>query len=222
MNEITHVLFDVDGLLLDTECIYTRVTRKIVGRFGKEFDWSLKSNMIGRPSMDSARYLVDALSLPISAEQYLNERDQLLREAFPSCEALPGASRLVQHLSRHRIPIAVATSSERILFELKVTNHRWFDRFDAVVTSDTPGIERGKPAPDIFLRAAALIDADPSTTVVFEDAPSGLLAAKAAGMAAIVVPDPNMDRARYPDADMIIDTLLDFDPTDFGLPAFEG
>lgn len=218
---ISHVLFDMDGLLLDTEIVYTQATQRIVGRFGKVFDWSIKANMIGRPSTDSARYLVDALALPISAESYLRERDVLLRKAFPFCRSLPGAKELVKHLSVHGVPIAVATSSNRDLFEIKTKNHSWFSLFNAIVTADEPEIKEGKPAPDVFLTAAQRIGAPPKATLVFEDAPSGLTAAKAAGMRAVVVPDPNMDKARYFGADLIIDSLMEFAPEEFGLPPFE-
>ena len=216
----THILFDMDGLLLDTEIIYTEVTQQIVGRYGKVFDWSIKSNMIGRPSMDTARYLVETLSLPMKPEDYLTERDVLLREAFPGCQPLPGAKELVEHLTNHDIPIAVATSSSRDLYEVKIQNHEWFSMFDVVVTGDDPEVKQGKPAPDIFLCAARQLKANPATTLVFEDAPSGLMAAKAAGMRAVVVPDINMDKSRYPDADLIIDSLLQFTPSQFGLPEF--
>jgi pseudouridine-5'-monophosphatase len=218
---VTHALFDMDGLLLDTEIIYTRVTQQIVGRFGKTFDWSIKSNMIGRRAEESSRYLVDALALPISPEDYLQERDVLLRAAFPHCAELPGARRLISHFSNRGVPIAVASSSSRELYELKTQNHPWFSMFDIVVTGDDPDIDQGKPAPDIFLRAAALIDATPANTLVFEDAPSGLAAATAAGMRTVVVPDPNMDRSRYDGAALILDSLLEFSPADFGLPAIK-
>ena len=214
-------LFDMDGLLLDTEIIYTRVTQRIVGRFGKTFDWSVKSNMIGRPSLDSARYMVQALQLPISAEQYLEERDVLLREAFVENEPLPGAERLIRHLHDHAIPIAVGTSSNRELFEIKTSRHKnWFNLFDAVVTGDDAEVRQGKPAPDIFLAAARRLDSDPRRGVVFEDAPSGLAAGKAAGMRVVVVPDANMDRSRYHDADLILDSLEAFQPESMGFPAY--
>lgn len=217
---VTHALFDMDGLLLDTEIIYTQVTQQIVARFGKTFDWSIKSNMIGRRAEESSRYLVNALQLPISPEEYLHERDALMKVAFPHCAELPGARRLISHLSNRGVPIAVASSSSRELYELKTQNHPWFEMFDIVVTGDDPDINLGKPAPDIFLRAAALIDAVPANTLVFEDAPSGLAAATAAGMRTVVVPDPNMDRTRYDGAAQMLDSLLQFSPGDFGLPEF--
>lgn len=214
----THVLFDMDGLLLDTEIVYTRVTQRIVGRYGKTFDWSIKSNMIGKRSEESARYLVEALQLPIAPEEYLEERNELMKLEFPHCKEMPGARALVGHLKDHGVPIAVASSSSRELFEVKTVNHSWFELFDAVVTGDDPEIGQGKPAPDIFLRAAELIGASPSKTLVFEDAPSGLEAATAAGMRTIVVPDPHMDRTRYSGAEMILDSLTDFPLAAFDLP----
>ncbi len=211
-------IFDVDGLLLETESIYTRVTQHIVGRFGKTFDWSIKGNMIGRPQLDSARYLVEALELPISAEQYLEERNSLLRKEFVNNNPLPGAERLLRHLHRHQIPVAVATSSDKELFEIKTTRHKsWFSLFNIVVTGDDAEVERGKPAPDIFLVAARRLAAVPEETLVFEDAPSGLAAGLAAGMRVIAVPDPNMDKSQYHGAEQLLESLEDFQPTIFGI-----
>ncbi len=218
----SQALFDMDGLLLDTEIIYTEVTQRIVGRFGKVFDWSIKSHMIGRGSRESSQYLVEALDLPITAEGYLSERDSLLREAFPFCRPMPGAERLVRHLRRHDIPIAVATSSNRELFELKISRHRdWFELFDTVVTGDDPEVTRAKPAPDIFLVAARRLGGQTATSLVFEDAPSGLEAGKAAGMNVVAVPDPNMDKKQYQDACIILDSLEQFEPRDFGFPPYQ-
>ena len=212
-------LFDMDGLLLDTEIIYTKVTQSIVGRFGKIFDWSIKANMIGRPAIDSARYLVEQLDLPISAEQYLEERNSLLEIEFANCEALPGAQHLVRHLHQHKIPIALASSSSHEHYQIKTHKHRsWFDLFDVVITGDDPKIKNGKPAPDIFLHAASELGADVNSTVVFEDAPSGLEAGKSAGMQVVIVPNPQMDKSRFQQADIILSSLEEFDLSMFGLP----
>ena len=214
----SYALFDMDGLLLDTEIFYTKVTQLIVGRFGKTFDWSLKSNMIGRPAIDSARYLVEQLELPITAEEYLEERNGLLKVEFANCEALPGAQNLVRQLHRNGIPIALASSSSYELYEIKSHKHRsWFDLFDAVVTGDNPKIKNGKPSPDIFLHAAKELGAHAGATVVFEDAPSGLQAGKDAGMHVVVVPNPQMDKSRFQDADYILSSLEEFDTSLFGL-----
>ncbi|MGR3914245.1 MAG: HAD-IA family hydrolase [Gammaproteobacteria bacterium] len=217
---VTHVLFDVDGLLLDTEPVYTEATRAVIARFGKIFDWGIKGNMIGLPARDAARYLIRALQLPMTVEDYLAGRNQYLREHFAACAALPGAERLVRHLHRHRIPMAIATSSERALFDIKISRHDWFALFDAMVTGDD--VAHGKPAPDIFLEAAKRIGGAPASTLIFEDAPSGIEAARAAGMRVVAVPDAHMDRARYRGADAVLGALTGFAPQEYGLPRFPG
>lgn len=201
----------MDGVLLDTERFYTQVTQEIVWRYGKTFDWSIKGNMIGRKALDAARYLVETLQLPIAPEDYLREREAGLAALMPTAEALPGARELTTALLVRGVPQAVATSSSRAFFELKTRRHAsWFAAvFWVVITGDDPRLHRSKPAPDIFLLAAQDLGADPATCVVFEDAPVGVEAARAAGMQVIAVPDPAMDRTRYADADLVVASLAD-------------
>ena len=214
--DIKAILFDMDGLLLDTESIYTEVTQMIVGRYGKTFDWSVKSHMIGRDSYDAASYLVKALDLPFEPEFYLEERNALLDERFPFAKPKAGAPELIKALSEKNIPIAVATSSNQHHLELKTRNHQdWFKYFDTVVTSNHPDVKLAKPAPDIFLTAAKILGQEPENCLVFEDAPSGVQAANAANMQVIAVPDPNMSHDAFQDATAIIDSLTEFDLADW-------
>ena len=216
---ITHVIYDMDGLLLDTEPFYTQVTQAIVGRYGHTFDWSVKSRMIGKKAIDSARILVEALNLPIEPEEYLRERELMLSELFPTAQAMPGAVRLSTHLARHRIPQAVASSSHRRDFDLKTTQHReWFACFQCVVLGDDPDVKRGKPAPDIFLTAAARLGARPEHCLVLEDAPSGVEAAQAAGLFVVAVPNPGMSCEAFAGSIPILRSLESFDPAAWGLP----
>jgi pseudouridine-5'-monophosphatase len=211
----------MDGLLLDTEPFYTQVTQAIVGRYGHTFDWSLKSRMIGKKATDSARILVEALKLPITPEEYLHEREGMLAELFPTAEARPGARRLSEHLHRHGIPQALASSSHRREFDLKTSRHRdWFQCFDCVVLGDDPNLKHGKPAPDIFLMAASRLGATPETCLVFEDAPSGVEAARAAGMSVVAVPNPGLNPDLVSAANQVLLSLEVFDPVPWGLPSF--
>lgn len=216
-REARALIYDLDGVLLDTEPFYTKVTQEIVARYGKKFDWSIKSNMIGKPSLESARYLVAALELPIAPDEYLTLRTKRLEELFRDSPSRPGAERFTREMARRGAVQAVATSSEKRLFEIKISRHReWFSLFRAVVTGDDPRVRSGKPAPDIFLRAAEDLDVDPEDCVVFEDAPSGVEAALAAGMQVVAIPDPAMDRTLYREVTWVVESFEEVCPADLG------
>ena len=206
---------------MDTEGIYTEVTQQIVGEYGKVFDWSVKEKIIGRRSIQAAEIIVESLDLPISPQDYLDSRKDVLLEKFKDTEALPGAKEMTTHFFKLGIPQAIATSSSSPMFEAKFEKHKkWFSQFTQIVRGDDPELKEGKPAPDIFLLAAKRLGVDPAECLVFEDAPTGTEAALAAGMSVVVVPDPNMDHCHYKNASQIISSLKDFDPEYWGLPKF--
>jgi len=218
---ISCLIYDMDGLLLDTEGIYTEVTQQIVGEYGKVFDWSVKEKIIGRRSIQAAEIIVESLDLPISPQDYLDSRKDVLLEKFKDTEALPGAKEMTTHFFKLGIPQALATSSSSPMFEAKFEKHKkWFSQFAQIVRGDDPELKEGKPAPDIFLLAANRVGVDPAECLVFEDAPTGTKAALAAGMSVVVVPDPNMDHCHFKNASQIISSLKDFDPEYWGLPKF--
>ena len=225
--QITHVIFDMDGVLLDTETIYYEATKEILQRFGKTFDFNIRSRMMGRPALDSANILVEATGIPMTPAEYLEARDQLQTERFKTCKLLPGVLRLVQHLEKHRIPIAVATSSCKLPFEYKTNHNRHlFDLFDVVVTFDNPNVIRGKPAPDIYLEAQRQLASNKSlslssdTALVFEDTLSGMRAALAAGMSVVLLPDPQLQDAEMFDAHEILASMELFRPDTWNLPSY--
>ena len=204
MRPFSHVIFDLDGVLLDTEPLYTEATQRIVGDYGKRFEWSLKREMMGRNSLEAAEHLVRSLSLPISAAEFLQRSAPILESLFAASVELTGARALVQKLAERGVPMAIATSSSRRLYGLKSAHHDWFGVFAAVVCGDDPRIKALKPAPDIFLVAAEDLGATPEQCLVFEDSIAGVEAALAAGMQVIAVPDPNNDPERFSGAQRVI------------------
>lgn len=105
----------MDGLLLDTERFYTVVSQQIAARYGKEFTWAIKSKQMGKKALESCQIFVDELGLhgQLTAEQLLQDREAALDALFPTCQLMPGAERLLRHLSAHGIPCALATGSNR-------------------------------------------------------------------------------------------------------------
>ncbi|MEQ7921813.1 HAD-IA family hydrolase [Xanthomonas sp. WHRI 1810A] len=218
---IKAVIFDMDGLLLDTEGIYTEVTDTIAKRHGKTFGWDVKQHTIGRGATDFAQYVINALELPMTADEFLTVRQPMLDDRFPNAQPMHGAEALVRHLAEHNIPIAVGTSSSIHYFHAKTTLHRaWFELFHHVVTADDPDVTAAKPAPDIFLVAARRLGVDPKDCLVFEDSPFGVTAAKTAGMHAVAVPDSHMPVEQYTHADLMLGSLAEFVPQDWGLPGY--
>ena len=222
MNQkISCLIYDMDGLLLDTEGIYTKVTQDIVSQYGKIFDWSIKRKIIGRPSSEAAKIIVESLDLPITAQDYLDSRKDVLIEKFKNTQPMPGAKEMTSHFYRHGITQAIATSSSSPIYDAKYKKHeKWFSQFAQIVRGDDPELKEGKPAPDIFLLAAKRLDVEPAECLVFEDAPAGTEAAIAAGMSVVVVPHPEMDKKHFKSASQIISSLNDFDPQSWGLPIF--
>jgi len=215
--KITHIIYDNDGLLLDTEPFYTEAHGAVAARYGKTFDWSIKSKMIGLRAEDSARICIAALGIPLTVPEYLEARKAKLEELFPNSEPLAGAVRLTRWFAERGVPQAVATSADRHHLDLKITRHgEWYALFNCIVTGDDPEVGQGKPAPDIFLLAARRMRADPEHCLVFEDSPAGIAAARAAGMYAVAVPDPHMDPDAYRNAHEILRSLEEFDPSRWG------
>ncbi|KAH6942721.1 hypothetical protein HPB50_009546 [Hyalomma asiaticum] len=222
---VTHVIFDLDGVVLDTEKMHEEAVQSIADRYGKKYTWDLKVKLMGTTGPDSARMVISGLNLPITVDDYLTELGRIYAEKYPKVGLIPGVERLVRHLHKHSVPMAIATSSKRVSFTLKTSRHKeLLALFHHVVCAgDNPEVKHGKPHPDIFLIAASKFDGKPppEKVLVFEDAPNGVTAAIAAGMQVVMLPDPRMDEENKRRATLCVDSLASFKPELFGLPPFE-
>lgn len=224
LRAVTHVLFDMDGLLLNTESLYTAASKSVLEEYGKTYSYEMKSRLMGRKQNDVAKEYVEHFQLPISPEEYVSRVNKINCESFPSAQLMPGIAKLVHHLYKKNVPMAVATSSHKEALDLKLTNHgEFFKMFHHIVTGDDPEVKESKPAPDIFKVCAARFDVpvSPSDCLVLEDSPNGVQAGNAAGMQTVMIPHPWMTDNFKQEATVVVDSALDFKPEVFGLPPFD-
>ena len=189
------VIFDLDGLMLDTERIAAAAWVRAGSDFGYSISETLVREMIGRTGEDSdgilRRVMGSEFHLELLKERRLMYTDEHIREL--GIPVKPGLTDLLDFLDRIQMKKAVATSStyERAIMKLRRAELQ--ERFTVVISSDD--VKCGKPAPDIYQLAAARLNALPEQCLVLEDSDAGVRAAHAAGMSVIIIPDLNTPAA---------------------------
>ncbi|GAA5993062.1 hypothetical protein JCM10908_003086 [Rhodotorula pacifica] len=230
--QVSAVLFDMDGLLIDSERLYTVASNELLAPYGKELTWELKSQLMGRPAHDSAARLIEATGIPMTVDELLTTMDQKLDALFRTVQPLPGVVKLVHHLEKHKVPMAIATGSKIKNFKIKSAHlPHLFDSFSTnILCGDDPILEgKGKPDPTIFIKAAEMLGystpEERAKVLVFEDGVSGVQAARAAGMEVVWIPDPELVNTLGSNHDLNPShqhsTMEDFDPAAWGLPPYD-
>jgi HAD superfamily hydrolase (TIGR01509 family) len=209
-------LFDLDGLLLDTEPLHAEAWQQASSHFGRVLEAQELLALRGRRRHDCADQVRQWIGG--SGAAAVPSREALLAVRQPIAEALlihaapmPGAPELVRHCQALEIPMALATSSSKAAVELKAAPHPWLACISVRVHGDDPLLQRGKPAPDVFLLAAERLGVDPNLCWAFEDSPAGVQAARAAGCRVHVLPPNHLSSQQrqelYPGIDRFLSSL---------------
>jgi len=181
------LVFDMDGLIVDSEPLWFRVESDFARTRGGDFTAALAQTCVGRGMAHTLGVMRDQLGLAVDVERDADVIVDLFIERVGELELKTGFEELLLASQARGVPRAVGSSSARRLVEAVLAHFGVRARFDAVVTGDC--VERPKPAPDIFLEAARRMGVAPSGCVVLEDSMSGARAGKAAGMSVIAVPE---------------------------------
>ncbi|MBV8151527.1 MAG: HAD family phosphatase [Candidatus Eremiobacteraeota bacterium] len=188
---IAGVVFDLDGVLLDSEHLWDIARKALTEERGGTWHDRAQRDMMGMSSREWSQYMHDQLGVPLSPQEISRESVErvkaLMNEDFP---VLPGAQEAVMRLAE-RWPLALATSSNRPVIDYVLPKGGFAEFFRATVSSEE--VARGKPAPDVYLRAAELLGLEPERCAAIEDSHNGILSARAARMRVIAIPNK-----RYP------------------------
>jgi HAD superfamily hydrolase (TIGR01509 family) len=183
------VIFDLDGVLLDSEPLWNEAKEELVRETGGRWREDAPRAMMGMSSPEWSAYLHDELGVPLEVGEINREVVARMKRRYQSeLPVLPGAVEAVRALQR-RWPLGLASSSNREIIDLALEAAWLGDAFAATVSSEE--VERGKPAPDVYLEAARRLGVKAERCVAIEDSSNGIRAAAAAGMAVIAVPNPH-------------------------------
>jgi HAD superfamily hydrolase (TIGR01509 family) len=209
---IAAVVFDLDGVLVDSEHVWDEARRALAAERGGRWHDDASRDMMGMSSLEWSRYMHDAIGLEDAPEEISAEVVRRLTAIYrEELRLLDGAEEAVERLAA-RWPLAVASSSNRELIDLVLELSGLTPFFRATVSSEE--VARGKPAPDVYLEAARRLGVPPRRCAAIEDSENGIRSAKAAGMRVLVIPNPDYPPANdaLAEADLGLRSLSELTP----------
>jgi beta-phosphoglucomutase len=212
-NKFNHsfaVIFDMDGVIVDSNPTHTIALRKFCEMHGHRLtDEELKSKVYGRANKDWLPDIFGDQMTPAEYKKLADEKEALFRKLFePIIQPLNGLIYFLENLRKNKIPLAVASSAppENVEFTLDKT---FTKKYFAIILNESD-IEKGKPDPEIYLKAASLLNISPENCIVFEDSLAGVEAAKNAGCKVIGVTTTHAKKEFF-GTDLVIDDFTDLE-----------
>ncbi len=203
---IAAVVFDMDGLMFNTEDLYDLVCDQILQRRGQRFSLDLKLRMMGRSAEEAWNIFREACNLSDPWQFLQTEADRIFETLLPErIEKLPGLDQVLETVESLGLPTAVATSSRRAFAERALGHFQLLERFEFLLTGED--VSRAKPHPEIYWRAAAKLGTTCSQMLVFEDSFNGTKAAAAAGAITVAIPGPHSRELDFSHATHRVDSL---------------
>jgi beta-phosphoglucomutase-like phosphatase (HAD superfamily) len=209
---IRAVVFDLDGVLLDSEPLWDEARREVVAEHHGRWRDEATATMQGMSSREWSRYMCDELGAALACDQIVDQVvEKLLQRYRGGLPLVPGAKEVVVRIGRHW-PLGLASSANREVIDEVLAVAGWQEAFRITVSSEE--VAKGKPAPDVYLEAASQLRQQPRACAAIEDSANGVRAAVEAGLHAIVVPNREFqpsDRV-LSGAAVVIDSLADLTP----------
>ena len=190
VTDVAAVVFDLDGLLLDSEQVWSAAKERLVQERGGRWTDAAAQDMLGMSSTEWANYMRDELRVPLDADAISAEVVRIMQELYEAeLPILPGADGAVRRIAT-RWPLGLASSSNREIIDLVLRRAGWSELFQATVSSEE--VARGKPSPDVYLEAIRRLGVRPRLAVAVEDSTPGIRSAHAAGLAVVAIPNAGL------------------------------
>jgi HAD superfamily hydrolase (TIGR01509 family) len=207
-ESIRAVVFDLDGLMFDTEALFFRVSSEMLQAREKSFTPEIMRAMLGRRAVDAGHVLKTMTGLDEPVEVLLAEVRQRFYDLMDTAvHPTAGLFSLLDHLHQQNLPLAVATSSRRSYADRLLGGHRLQARFQFVLAAED--VTQGKPDPEIYTKAAERFGTPPRSVLILEDSPAGVAAGKGAGCFVVGVPHEHSPADMLGEADLIVSRLDD-------------
>jgi HAD superfamily hydrolase (TIGR01509 family) len=207
------LIFDFDGLIIDTETSDVLAWQRIYADHGLQFPiekWGQIIGGMGASHFDAAAHLQDLLGIPLDLNSLRARQEVESHLRSDEQPVLPGVLACIQLARNLHLKVAIASSSPHGWVDAHLTRLGLYRYFDKIVCAEDVPQGRTKPHPDLFLKALHELEINSSEAIVFEDSPNGVKAAKAAGIFVVAVPNPTTSRLRIEGADQILNSLVDF------------
>ena len=205
-------MFDLDGLLLESEQIWNASKEELVRTRGGRWTTEAEHAMLGMSSPEWSRWMRDELGVPLDPDEISAEVVRLLAASYEErLPLLPGSDGAVRRLAA-RWPLGLASSSNREIIDLALGLAGWTGVFDTTVSSEE--VARGKPAPDVYLEAMRRLEVAPASCAAVEDSGAGIRSAAAAGLRVIAIPNPDYppDDEALALAAVVLESVHELDP----------
>ena len=201
------IIFDMDGLMIDSERLYRQAQHDIARQFDKIMTEEIRMKMMGRKPIESLRLFVKELDIPMDPAELLEKRNDVMREKLKNdLVPMPGLTHIIDTF-HGKLKLAVCTGAQEEFLDIVVDQLGIRDKFAVLQNSDD--IENGKPHPEIYLKTCQRLGLPPGECIVLEDALNGVLAGKRAGCYVIAVPTEYTKDQDFEAADFIADSLFD-------------
>lgn len=211
MEQMRGVIFDMDGVLSDTEGLHLASLQEILSPLGVDYTLEHNQPYIGMGETDFWKGVCEQFSLQVPPREMSRRREAaMLRLVKRGVTPIPGAVELVRDLRRRGVPLAVASSSPPRQIEAILSALGIRDAFQVVLSGESPQVKRGKPAPDIYLEASRALGLRPEECVAIEDSENGVRSARGAGCHVLALPGPATEEQDFSDAHSLLQSLTEF------------